>query len=74
LGRFGTPGDVIGERKSASQTACGVVGRSRLRWQLDVTFGEDASRIGSRRGGENSGFLLFFSGFLDLSHRLLESC
>ena len=30
---------------------------NNLHWQLDVTFGEDASRICSRRGGENIALL-----------------
>jgi predicted transposase YbfD/YdcC len=28
-----------------------------LHWQLDVTFGEDASRIQKRHGAENSAFV-----------------
>jgi predicted transposase YbfD/YdcC len=30
---------------------------NNLHWQLDVTFGEDASRICSRHGGENMALL-----------------
>jgi len=34
---------------------------NNLHWQLDVTFGEDASRIRSRRGGENMALLRRFA-------------